>query len=436
MTSLNQMTAKKEQAIVRRHNKLIESRHRLSIVERRFVLWIISQIKSSDEDFQVYSVGVREWEQFVGLKPTDNTYNEIYKMADNLTQRNVGITDKNDKSGFEFIPWFHRIRYKLGEGRIEAILHPDLKPFLLNLKEYYTPITLEHALLLKSSYSSRIYDLLKQYQSIGNRTILLYDLRKMMQLEKQYPKYADFRRYVLEVAQKEINVKTDISFTFRPVREGRKITAIFFEIQTTKPSITLENREETDPKSHAIFQRLRKHNVAEKTARELVADYDLERLEWHIAAYEKRKKNGKADGIGWLVDGIKSDYRPQPSLYEQEEEQKRKKAKTERESREKLNAEIDRLKKECDEQNRQSGKAFLDKLPENERLSLDQEFLQKHSSVPGIGSRFQKEGLENPMVLALYLLLLREKYPASCLTYRDYAKSRGAGKKILAALPD
>ena len=78
--------------------------------------------------------------------------------------------------------------------------------------------------------------------------------------------------------------------------------------------------------TRAVFRSLIRHGMAEKAARAVMADYDLERIRWHIAEYEKRKKGGKADGIGWLVEGIKVDYRPQSSIFEQEEEAKRKAA--------------------------------------------------------------------------------------------------------------
>jgi plasmid replication initiation protein len=429
------MYKQKPKSLVVRHNKLIESRHMLSLPERRFVLWIVSKIKKTDDDLHTYKIPVLDFLDFVGLEKSKEYYSRLVELANNLTRRNLGVRVDGNKD-FSFFPWFYSIDYKHGEGLIEATLHPRLKPYLLQLKEQYTAITLEYALLLRSSYSHRIYDLLKQYQGVENRTIFISDLRKMMQLEKRYPKYADFRRYVLEVAQKEINDKTDISFVFRPVREGKKITAIFFEIQTKKPTVTLENKEETDPKSHALFQALIRHGVAEKTARELIADYDIERIEWHVKEYERRKKENKADGVGWLVQGIKEDYRNQTSIFEQEEEKKRKKAQAEREHREKLDAEIDRLKKECDEHNHQSGKILLSELPEKERGSLDQEFLQKYGSLPGMRSRFQKEGLESPLTLKLYLIFLREKYPKAALSYRDYAKKKGAAKEILAALSD
>ena len=218
-------------AVVVRHNKLIESKHFLSLPERRFVLWIVSQIKPEDADFHLYRMSVVDFIRFAGLEPSDEYYSRIVEMADNLTKRNLGIKDDQSQK-YSFFPWFHRIDYKWGAGTIEAILHPDLKPYLLQLKEQYTAITLEYALLLRSGYAHRIYDFLKQYQSLGSRTVPLADLREMLAIHaREYPRYADFRKRVLETAQREINAKTDLAFDFAPVTSNRKIVAICFRIR-------------------------------------------------------------------------------------------------------------------------------------------------------------------------------------------------------------
>jgi plasmid replication initiation protein len=424
----------RRKSLVVRHNKLIESRHILSLPERRFVLWIVSQIRREDKDFHSYRLSVLDLMRFAGLGKTNDCYARIVEMASSLIKRHLGVRDEVNKK-FTFFPWFHRIEYKWGEGVIEAILHPDLKPYLLQLKEQYTAITLEYALLLRSAYAHRIYDLLKQYQSLGNRIIALADLREMMEVKKQeYPRFADFRRWVLDVAQKEINEKTDIAFEFEPVKEGRKIVAILFRIRTTRPTVTLDNAEETDAEARAAFQALTRHGVAERTARALIADYDTERIKWHIAAYEKRKKAGKADGIGWLVDGIKSDYRPQASIFEQEEAEKRRRAQEERERREALDAEIETIKQACDEHNRKTGIELLKALPEAEREAMRGELLARYGDAPLFGDRIRREELENPMVLLMYFGLLHEKHPEKFMSYLRYAKKHKASKEAVRAL--
>ena len=43
--------------------------------------------------------------------------------------------------------------------------------------------------------------------------------------------HPDFRRFVLEKAQSEINELTDITIEFDPIKTGRKVTSIKFIIE-------------------------------------------------------------------------------------------------------------------------------------------------------------------------------------------------------------
>jgi plasmid replication initiation protein len=300
-------------ALVVRHNDLIESRHRLTVPERRFMLWQMSQIKKDDEEFKTYRIGVNEFAEFSGLEPNARIYRDVSAIADSLSLRTLVIKDEQAKED-TYTPWFLKIKYKWGEGYVESCLNPEIKKLLLQLKESYTAITLEYALLLKSSYSGRIYDLLKQYEKIGERIIRIDDLRDMLDLGTKYAKYPDFRRYVIEVAQKEINEKTDISYNWEAIKEGRKFASIKFTIWKEAPPISLDNREESQYKAQKLYKILCSLGIAEKAARSLIASYDDERIEWHINEYNMLKTKGKVNSTGWLVKAIRADYRPKNLL--------------------------------------------------------------------------------------------------------------------------
>jgi replication initiator protein len=230
----------------------------------------------------------------------------------------------------------------------------------------------------------------------------------------EYPRYADFRHRVLEIAQREINRKTDIAFEFEPVKDGRNIVAIFFRIRTTRPTVTLQKCEETDERTRAAFQALIRHGVAERTARALIADYDLERIKWHVAEYEKRKKGGKADGIGWLVEGIRTTGHRRASL----SGRKRKSAGRHRNSGQSVRLWTRKLRawNRPDEHNRKSGLALLAALPEAEREAMRGELLTRYGDSPVFGERIRREGAESPLVLLMYLGLIHEKYPEKVMS--------------------
>lgn len=52
----------------------------------------------------------------------------------------------------------------------------------------------------------------------------------MVDTIKSYSNFKDFRRYVLEKAQKEINELTDISVYYEPITKGRKTIKVKFTI--------------------------------------------------------------------------------------------------------------------------------------------------------------------------------------------------------------
>lgn len=421
-------------ALVVRHNKLIESKHTLSLPERRFMLWIVSQIRKEDKDLHTYRISVSDFVEFAGLEKNDSYYPRIVALADKLVQKSLGIKDK-EKRIYEAFSWFHHIKYKWGEGVLEATLHPNLKPYLLQLKEQYTAITLEYAMLLRSSYSHRIYDLLKQYESIGSRTLNLTELREFMMLENRYPVYRDFRRYVLEVAQKEINEKTDISFDFKPVKSGRKIASILFTIHTKKPTVTLANREEMEPEAHRIFRKLIKYGIADKTARELISGYEDKRIKWHISEFEKRIKEGKTEGVGWLIQGIRENYEPQQSIFEKEEEKKREKAQKAREKEKQVKAKAEKLQKECSDRNTEEQEKIISGLSEEEKENILSE-IKKGGRLRMWGNPKTFEELANGKAVFKYELLhaIRNRYQENFLLASEYAKRKKASTQIVSYL--
>lgn len=77
----------------------------------------------------------------------------------------------------------------------------------------------------------RLYELLKSYEYIGRFETTVDNLRDMLILENEYPKMADFKRYVIDKALDEINRFTDIEVEYQAIKRGRAITGFTFTIQ-------------------------------------------------------------------------------------------------------------------------------------------------------------------------------------------------------------
>ncbi len=376
-------------SLVVRHNKLIESRHKMTMAERHFVLWNIAQVSRDDTSFKPFEIGVRDYFDMVGLKQTSNPYEVVMKMHDRLTQRNIGIeyTDKKGRSAFAYYPWFSELVYE--DGRIYSLLNLKLVPFLLQLKEQFTTIALEQAMILDGFYTGRVYDLLVQYKMIGSRSLSAEYLRDRFQITDKYRQFRDFRLYVVDPALKEINEKTDLHVSYELVKEGRKYTGFDFRISESKPTVTLaNNREEQDEDTKRLFRRLVRVGVSNEAARNLIAKYSDERIRWHIEEYERLRRKDRKAGPGWLVKGIKQDYRPQQTLFDKDGGAQGKQDRSRQalaEELEYLNSVKMRLEKSKRISDLQVINSLYKKLPDAEKSRIETDF------VGSLEEAFQKE---------------------------------------------
>ena len=232
--------------MVRKANSLIEATYKLSAIEQKIVLYLISTISSSDDDFKPYQFKIKSFFEFIGQSETNYTWLEENLLS--LKNRNLRIVYANEdgKKVVLNVNWLSSSKYVEGSGCVELRFDPNMRPFLLQLKNRFTNYHLSNVVQLKSQFSIRIYELLKQYEKIGKRAFGLYDLRSILGIdENQYYQYTDFRRRVILAAQIELEEKTDICFTFKETRASKKVDVITFFIRANalKPQLVFDDAE-------------------------------------------------------------------------------------------------------------------------------------------------------------------------------------------------
>jgi hypothetical protein len=79
----------------------------------------------------------------------------------------------------------------------------------------------------------RVYELLKQYETIGERKLRIDELKRMFELNDEYPLFANFYQRVIKPSIKDINIHTDITITdVGRIKEGRKVVALNFVFES------------------------------------------------------------------------------------------------------------------------------------------------------------------------------------------------------------
>lgn len=332
---------KRSYDIVTKSNALIEASYRLTVNEQRIVLALASKVQPEDENFKEYDFSIREFMILVGIK-NKSTYKEIQETTKKLMQK---VFEFRVGNVLTQVAWLAGAQYYEGEGKVSLCFAPWLKPFLLQLKSHFTKYRLENVIQLKSVYSVRIYELLKQYESIGQRFFNINDLRYILCFQEQYPLYADFKRKVVMVAQRELMQKTDIYFEFEEIKTSRKVTSIKFVIKKnpaklnideidmfdenyleTIKSPALQMEDNTIDQQEQIRQRL--HGFGFKPARiaTIIDKYEPDYINSNLDIAEKAYKIGSVKNLSaFAYSAIKEDYRKTITELESQHDKKYKK---------------------------------------------------------------------------------------------------------------
>ena len=234
--------------LVVKSNELVEARYMFDVWETRFFHSLISEIHKNDEDDKVYRLWFKEMKQNFQLK-SNQTYDFLREAAKSMASKSVYIGWQSDKFRrgrmhriIRFVDFLEKGQTGEGVGQQEYVdvsIDKDIRPYLLDIKKNfnpeisrYTSYDLRNIIKLKP-YATRIYELLKQTEYKGFRTIIVADLKDMFEITEEYPRFSNFYQKVVLASVKAINKYTDLDIPIdqiEKIKKGRKVHALRFRI--------------------------------------------------------------------------------------------------------------------------------------------------------------------------------------------------------------
>lgn len=197
-----------------------------SIWEPRIVALVASKVRENDEDFYTYRISVTELTGVSDENLSGYQYQEIAKSIERLGKATIRIQGKNLRNFIQYTI-FAKCGYE--DGHLIAGFHPDLKPHFLNLKAQFTAYNLFEYLTLPSSYSQRIFEILKSWANAPEVIISMVELHNTLNTPESFRKdFRQFRLRVLEKAHKDILEHTSLRFEWEPIKVGRSVEKIRF----------------------------------------------------------------------------------------------------------------------------------------------------------------------------------------------------------------
>jgi plasmid replication initiation protein len=228
-------------------NFLVEARFKLSLPELKLFLFMIKEIDINDKDFKTYRVYIKDF-----LEDSKSKHRDIYTKADNITDIFMKhlLRLKEEDGSIGKVCLMSYCNYKKGRGYIQYRFDKALKPHLLRLKKQFTAYDIANIIHCKSTYSIRIYQLLKSFEGLKERTITVSELKNMLMIEDEYQRFYDFKKNVIDRACKELKgkpknkIKSDLYFEYTLNKEGRTTESITFTIKKRKQQRLFDRKDE------------------------------------------------------------------------------------------------------------------------------------------------------------------------------------------------
>lgn len=218
--------------IYKQHNAITSGRYDFTACQLDILFMLLSSL---EENELRYTIRAKDIELLTGR---EWNYQQLRKSTEDIGSRMFEIeTDEY----YRQIWLFQEVRYLKGQGAFEVMISEPAKPLFFELKNNFTHFQLKSVLGCTSSYAKRLYMLACQWRTIGRfpKPIPILELKQMLGLvdkkgNEQYSEITGFKKFVLEVAKKQINEHTDISFDYELFKRGRSFTHIQIYVSMAK----------------------------------------------------------------------------------------------------------------------------------------------------------------------------------------------------------
>lgn len=231
--------------IVSLSNNLIKGSYKLSLLEQRLILMIISNVYNASETGQknitsdrFYEVKKEDYINFFGKVDND----ELVEATKELIKARIEYKDEKGKTFI--INWLQGCYY---DNRTVNIRFTDLiLPLINELERNFTYFCLRDIAKLKSSYSIRIFQLALSTIWQGGKSYYTLDtFKKLLGIEDEYEIYGNLKKFIINRVENDINNGQEtIKVKFDEKKAGRKVIGLELTVISCRKIEKIRKEEE------------------------------------------------------------------------------------------------------------------------------------------------------------------------------------------------
>ncbi|OZI05493.1 hypothetical protein BWI93_25185 [Siphonobacter sp. BAB-5385] len=297
---------------------IVEAQMNLSIHEYRVFFKMLTMVDRESTGKELLRISVSDIIQECHLTNAGYHYKTLKEAALSLMTRQIKFPGTLDGKPYTF---YVSIIDKTAEPRFETDdlhfltrFHPDLLPFILDLKSEFLTINRQYLNHLGSPYSIKLYMVLK-HQSRQNHRFVTYTLEQLRFIlsipEDSYRKYGNLRQ-VLNNWVYEINEFTDITIhSVTETKRKRLVQDVTFEVShkhnahhRLEPILPETSRVPTEDIKDELFEEIRNYKITRSQFDNWIQLYGREHVNFRIKVGLRYIKQGMIRKPYFYMDSL------------------------------------------------------------------------------------------------------------------------------------
>ncbi len=306
----------------------------LTLAEFKILDTYLSRIDSHKPDKRTVVFEKGEFEKILGVKKINSK--DLKLRLKHLMGNVVEIPDTSEKKGYKMVTLFEEAEANpddYGVWQIKLECTQKAMKYFFNVESLgYLRYKLRCITSITSRYTYIMFTYLEHNRFRKSWEVPLEELKQILDCDKveTYMAFKEFNKQVLKRVQKEMHEKTECRYSYEPLKKGRSVVAIHFEIETVpkimiedlEPAEQLLNEQETDLWEETVKEfgftteqigELREVLICipEEKLPQSSACYDVIELRWYhymrIKTADLKQRSNVKNKFAYLLKMLKQD---------------------------------------------------------------------------------------------------------------------------------
>lgn len=242
-------------------------RSELTLAEFKILDTYLSRIDSHKPERRAVMFEKGELEKILGVKKINNQ--DLEARLKHLMGNVIEVPDESMKKGFRLVTLFEEAvaeqdDYGLWQVKLECT--QKAMKYFFNVENLgYLRYKLRCITSLTSRYTYIMFIYLESNRYRKSWDVPLDELKQILDCDKEelYKEYKFFNQKILKRVQKEMYEKTECRYSYDPIKKGRSVVAVHFEVETLpkasldevdKNQITIEQWQEQMNRDRELWE--------------------------------------------------------------------------------------------------------------------------------------------------------------------------------------